>query len=1015
MLSKKLIFFILIFGLAVQKIYSFPVAKGSLDWKTLESKNFYVHFPAKQKSFAKKAIQLFEKEHKRMAPLYAKPWQKYKTNVSLTFTSDITQGWATTLGIDQIVLYLESPPIGTFSRYSNWLRLLFVHEYAHILSLRIWLPEQFTLAFVRLLVGFPPNLLSPLVFSEGVATWEESKTGQGRLNDPLAEMIVRTAVLENIYPSFREMLVPYANWPGGRIAYLYGARFMQSLEDIKGKEAPRDYWNTNHFPVWLNQRLADIGSHITEIYNHMRKKDERFFGKQISQLLQKKVNSYQRLTFDGYHKSHLKYNPQKEDTLLYFARPKDKGSGVYQFQEKSQPKLIRTQLSNRGIAWQGKRILYSSDKLLSFQNGIRYELYDGNRSYLMGRLSPGRSIQYPSLSSDQKKVYFVEKTTHQRFLKIANLKDGDLSNEKIIAQVPFDGILESTSLSPNGKFLAFIYRKKNTGYASLVLCDIKKENKETIKCYKRVQGKAVLTQTAFSLDSKKLFFSSDTDRIYNLYSLSLDKEGKIYQISKTTGGFFYPTPGKKALYAIAYFGNGFDLVSIPYQNLFQIKTSRLRVTKEKLPPITSPLYPKEKNEKENLDSELFQEKNYASILNWKLYYTGLLDIGKVGRTASDNSTTSVVAFGGFEARDPLHWHIIGLSTLIANGSDPEEKIESEEEDRLDIPAHAYYIYNRFSIGFSASYLRSNDFRENKQAYITHSSLGRFISSQILLGYKTLDNFFFDEEDYSTYDDFSEHRRYHLEGPSTLWIAGKAEFYPRSISPEDGWRFFATSQYFQKEKSNITYYQRQLDSKIKKFTLPIEYGINEGGLALFLPSLFKRHVNYLSAYGYQYFGSDKNYRLQVKKPLARNSDPKAQNGEEAQSYTYEYRFPLYYPYISKGWSWLSLRYLSLATFYDYTKIKNRREDYQTWAYGFKLGIASNLLYFPLPTIEITYAKGKNDHNLMQIGFSLNTSFSLGTENKSRNYYRYRLVENYRYELEKKQGKAGYFHDSGLLGY
>ena len=146
-------------------------------------------------------------------------------------------------------------------------------------------------------MGVPPNLGSPRSFIEGLAVWEESKTGLGRLEDPLTHMIVRTAVWENSYPSLNELLNFSQAWPMGQINYLYGGRFMAELERQAGAEAPRQYWALDRFPLALPARFADLGVRLKDIYAGMRKRDLEYFGKQLEQLEVEGLTPYERLSF----------------------------------------------------------------------------------------------------------------------------------------------------------------------------------------------------------------------------------------------------------------------------------------------------------------------------------------------------------------------------------------------------------------------------------------------------------------------------------------------------------------------------------------------------------------------------------------------------------------------------------------------------------------------------------------------------------------------------------------------
>ena len=182
---------------------------------------------------------------------------------------------------------------------------------------------------------------------------------------------------------------------------------------------------------------------------------------------------------------------------------------------------IRRQISNRGIAWGKAKGFYSSDRILYPSFGIAQELYDAKRSYVFGRMAKGRSISYPSLSADAQHLYFVERKGQERLLKVAALRGSKLASEKVLLRVKHKGILQYTATSPDGSYLAVLWRPDAKGFAKLVLCKLTAEVVQS--CQAALQAKAIITQPCFSQDSKRLFFSSDVDGVYNLYALNIDK------------------------------------------------------------------------------------------------------------------------------------------------------------------------------------------------------------------------------------------------------------------------------------------------------------------------------------------------------------------------------------------------------------------------------------------------------------------------------------------------------------
>src|SRR5829696_3878728 len=122
---------------------------------------------------------------------------------------------------------------------SDWLRMVFTHEYTHILHLERaggWIGRG-RRVFGRLPV-LHPNLYLPISQIEGIAVFQESRqTGQGRIHAGDFRMIVgRAAAAGQFEPLDRATLWP-VDWPSGTLPYAYGGYFNQYLADTYGEQS----------------------------------------------------------------------------------------------------------------------------------------------------------------------------------------------------------------------------------------------------------------------------------------------------------------------------------------------------------------------------------------------------------------------------------------------------------------------------------------------------------------------------------------------------------------------------------------------------------------------------------------------------------------------------------------------------------------------------------------------------------------------------------------------------------
>ena len=959
------------------------VAPGSGEWRTIHTPHFDIHFAGRYRDFARRFAKMAERVHTRLEKKYQSGASN--TQVTLVFRTDLVNAFATPIGYDRIVLFLDSPRLGEFSRYDLWVETLFIHEYTHILTLRY---DEGFYYFLRLLtVGVPMNMaFSPQAFKEGAAVHEESKSGAGRQDDPLTRMVLRTAIQNEAFPGPGEVLSGTHRWPFGGTFYLYGGRMMKHIADNYGEDALVRFWRTKNItPIFLDSRLRyATGKSVSleSIFRDYREKQTEIFTAESEKIKAAGLTPYKRLTHSGYFKSFLFLSENKdgqdaegaeENRLLFFARPPANSPGIYKLTpDKADEKKDADDSEEKGdyerkvnfssgIAEGGGLRIYSEDYFQFPSFGVRYELYDANRNIFLKRLAPGRHAAYPSLTSNGKKLYYIRRENNRRFLVETDINGGEpgpLEQERILFTVPLTGILQFTALSPDNKSLVTVARPGHIGGGQLLICNLEAKGPDIQICRTLVSGgPGIRTQPRFSPDGARVLFSSDQDGVYNLYQVEVST-GKIQRLTRTLTGLFYPTPAADRLYAIRYFKNGYDVVSIRNQDLLaepvdelfaQGETSLKQDEFKILPDSGSPVGPGDPDGSKpgsgTAPGSDFEESSYLGPLLMRPYYTGLLQ-----------GSSPLLLNLGFQAVDPLFRHNLNFG-IGANFPDPV--------------AWANYSYTRYPIGLSlgyfTNYLKSdrnpgcrfpNDplnflcedkyvFTENGDAFLTYVSEGRSLTHQLGLGYshKKLRNARVNSA--IRYDA----RDLNLNGPAFYYALDDTNYYPESISPEQGFRLFLEGRYFMKGDS-----LKNIDPAYRE---AIEYGILQGGLALYLPSFFDHHVNYLSASGYASIGPDREVQQVALRGFMRGiSLSRTPYGQNAAVVTYEYRMPLVWLSRNVFSKTFMVRDIAMSLFYDYGAVFEKEAYRDSWigSYGAKFSVGINLFYLPLSSISLTFARG-----------------------------------------------------------
>lgn len=162
-------------------------------------------------------------------------------------------GFASVFPHNHIGLHLM-PPLGdeALSVHSQYMRALVIHELIHILHMD---QTRGVLALIRAVFGSVGKLggVVPRWFSEGIATWGETKfTSGGRLHHRLLDQELMRALADPDFCRTIDCLDNPGRYPYGNLSYWLGSRFLSSLEEKKpGTIACLVTQNSKRLPFFL--------------------------------------------------------------------------------------------------------------------------------------------------------------------------------------------------------------------------------------------------------------------------------------------------------------------------------------------------------------------------------------------------------------------------------------------------------------------------------------------------------------------------------------------------------------------------------------------------------------------------------------------------------------------------------------------------------------------------------------------------------------------------------------------
>ena len=187
---------------------------------------------------ARRLAGIVERVRAKFEPVFGVP--RGRVQVILVDQTDLSNGWATPLPYDAIEITAVPPSAESIiGNTTDWLELVFTHEYTHILHLdrTRGFMQGVRRVFGRVPAVFPNGLL-PVWQVEGIATFEESRmTGEGRIPAGDFRAIVDVAAAQGRFEPIDRASGGLVDWPQGNAPYAYGAYFHQYLADKYGPES----------------------------------------------------------------------------------------------------------------------------------------------------------------------------------------------------------------------------------------------------------------------------------------------------------------------------------------------------------------------------------------------------------------------------------------------------------------------------------------------------------------------------------------------------------------------------------------------------------------------------------------------------------------------------------------------------------------------------------------------------------------------------------------------------------
>ena len=554
--------------LAATQVFAATRYDPVLRFRSITTPHFVILYHQGEESLARRLAAIAEDVHTALTMRMGRETGE-RTHVVIVDQTDEPNGWATPLPYNLIEIS-AAPPSGAslIGRTSDWLRLVFTHEYAHILHLdrsRGWAGTA-RAVFGRVALAFP-NLSLPLWQIEGLATFEESDGGEGRLHAGDFHAIVREAARAGRFEPIDRVGGGLTDWPGAHGWYAYGGFFHAFLAERYGRARLAE----------LSERTAGRAPYLTA------GAFEAVFGRSLGDLWREfreaeraaapagaAAPGVTRLTFTG----HIARGPRfdSEGGILY---SRSDPHGLPSLERISLDGTARARLTSR-IG--GEHVTASDDAVyfdqLELERSVAAtsDLYRLDRRTLeVTRLTHGARVADPDLSPDGRRFAAVVSGGGRRDLVIlpraaiearpaAPPRTG---RDPVPAGNGIAGVFARPRWSPDGRLLA-VEARGLAGISSIAVLD-PASGQRTLEIASPGRNIA----PAWAPDGRSIVFASDRDGgPLDLYRAWLSADAgaveALERLTRLPGGAHSPdvAPDGRSAVFVGYTADGYDLFTI---------------------------------------------------------------------------------------------------------------------------------------------------------------------------------------------------------------------------------------------------------------------------------------------------------------------------------------------------------------------------------------------------------------------------------------------------------------------
>ena len=525
-----------------------------LRFRTIATQRFNVYFHQGEEALARRLAAIAEEVASGMAPRLGTA--NGRVHVILVDQNDLSNGWAIAAPYNVIEITAAAPAgESIIGNTDDWLRLVFAHEYTHIVYLdkaRGWI-GGLRRVFGRAPLLYP-NLFLPLWQIEGIATYNESAmTGSGRVPAGDFRAILDRAAAARRFEPLDRANGGLVDWPAGTAPYVYGAYFHQYLANRFGPEsivrlADDTSGRVPYFGVRAFRKV--FGRSLGELWDDFEAETRR--------LLHEESTPRVRLTHHGFSVRGPAFGPAGR--LFYsVVNPHGFPSLMELPNDGDVPRHVADRYLGNRIAAAGSLLVFDQIEYVN-QVGLQSDLYAvGADGGPVRRLTEQARAADPDVSPDGRVIVCTVQSADRRALATMALPAPGQTGAPSVLLAGDATDYSSPRWSPDGRSIA-AERRRVGGPSEIVVVDATTREVRTL-----VATTGSRNVTPYWLSGETILFASDRGgKPFGIHAVDLGT-GAVRSLAGAGFSAQSPvvSPDGQDLVFVGYTADGYDLFSLP--------------------------------------------------------------------------------------------------------------------------------------------------------------------------------------------------------------------------------------------------------------------------------------------------------------------------------------------------------------------------------------------------------------------------------------------------------------------